>query len=172
MPLAFEEVPANRRARALRGAQDHVDILRRNDPRLIAEDDREAVREVEGLALGQVRLQFGPEVFLSRIGEQVLDDRAACGCFFQGKKRLAGHPAVFLGLLPALGALAQANDDVQPIVAHVERLALALDAIAENSNGFIAEDLLDAFRRIIRALDALLDRGCRCESLSWRGSPM
>ena len=47
---AFEEQPADRRARALRGDQDHVDVLRRHDAGLVAEDDREAVREVQRLA--------------------------------------------------------------------------------------------------------------------------
>ena len=52
--LAFEEQPAHRRARALRGDEDDVDVLRRHDAGLVAVDDAEAVREVERLARGQV----------------------------------------------------------------------------------------------------------------------
>ena len=52
--LAFEEQPADRRARALRGDEDHVDVLGRDDAGLVVVDDAEAVREVERLAGGQV----------------------------------------------------------------------------------------------------------------------
>ena len=49
-PFAFRKMPAHGRARSLGSDQDHIDILRRDDARLIAVDDTEAVREVERFA--------------------------------------------------------------------------------------------------------------------------
>src|SRR5262249_4573755 len=53
--------------------------------------------------------------------------------------------------VPALGLLPLADDDVQTVVLHIERLSAALHAVAENGNGFLAENGLDAVRRIVRA---------------------
>jgi len=48
--------------------------------------------------------------------------------------------------------------NAQAVVAHVERLALALDPVAEDGDRLVPEDLLDAVGRVVGALDALLDR--------------
>ena len=71
-----------------------------------------------------------------------------------GEERLAGHPAVLLRPGPSLAALvALADDDVDAVVLHVERLAAALHAVAEDGDGLVAEDRLELLRRIVRPLD-------------------
>ena len=51
-----------------------------------------------------------------------------------------------------------ADDDVDAVVAHVQRLSAALNAIAQDGHGLVAEHLLEPFRRIIRPLDDRFDR--------------
>ena len=58
--LAFQEQPAHRRARSLRRHEDHVDVLGRHDAGLVLVDDAEAVREIEGFAGRQARLELRP----------------------------------------------------------------------------------------------------------------
>src|ERR1051325_2745699 len=99
--LAFEEEPAHGSPRAFRGDEDDVDVRRRDDAGLVLVDDREAVREVEGLALGKQRLELGPLVLLTGVGEEVLDDGAARGRFLPGEGRLAWGPAIPLRQIPA-----------------------------------------------------------------------
>src|SRR5207245_30389 len=69
------------------------------------------------------------------------------------KERLAGHPAVLHGQVPGARLLALADDDAQAVVLHVERLAAALDAVAEYGHRFVAEDGADLVRRIVAAFD-------------------
>ena len=152
-PAAFKEQPADGRARAFRGDQDHIDVLRRNNAGLVLIDDAEAVREVQRLALGQVRLDHGPLLLLARVGEEVLDDRSAACCFFEGEERPARLPAVLPGEVPTPPALlAQADDDPHAVVLHVERLPATLHAVAEHRDRFVLEDLPDPLRRIVGTL--------------------
>src|SRR5205823_4957937 len=67
----------------------------------------------------------------------------------------AGLPPVFEAELIGLAALALADDHLDAVVAHVERLPAALHAVAEHRDRFVLEDLLDAVERIIGALDGL-----------------
>src|SRR5262249_43810734 len=151
-PLAFEEVPSDRRAGALRRDQNDVDVLGRHHAGLVAEDNAEAVREVQGLTGGQVRLEGRPLLLLAGVGEQVLHDGAAPRRLLQREQRLAGNPAVLLGQLPAAALVAQADDYVEAVVLHVERLAAALDAVAEDGDGFLAQDGPQPLRRIVAPL--------------------
>src|ERR1019366_4103877 len=74
--------------------------------------------------------------------------------FFEGDERFARNPAVLGGELPALAVFfAQADEDVDAVVLHVERLPAALDAVAENGDGLVAQDGLDAFRRKVGPFD-------------------
>ena len=57
------------------------------------------------------------------------------------------------GQVPAAALVALADDDVDAVVLHVERLAAALHAVAEDGDGLVAEDGLDSLRRIVRPLD-------------------
>ena len=60
-------------------------------------------------------------------------------------------------LVVGLAALALADDDLDAVVAHVERLPAALHAVAEHGDGLVLEDLPHAVRRVIGPLDALLN---------------
>src|SRR5207249_2153810 len=93
------------------------------------------------------------------VREQVLHDGALGGGFFRIEECDAGLPAVFEAEVVGLAASALADDDLEAVVAHVERLPAALDAIAEYGDGFILEDLPDLVRRVVRPLDALFDVG-------------
>src|SRR5262249_29884080 len=72
---------------------------------------------------------------------------------FHGEECLARAPAVLHGQVPAHAAFALADDDVNTVVLHVERLASALHAVADDGDRLLAEYLLDSFGRIIRSLD-------------------
>ena len=121
---------------------------------LVFVNNREAVREVERLAGRQVRLQFGPHLFLACIGEQILNDRPLFCCFFRIEERLAGHPAILQTEVVGLAPLALANDHVDAIVPHILRLATALDAVADHGHDFVTEDLLDTIRRVVGTLNS------------------
>ena len=76
------------------------------------------------------------------------------------EKSLAGHPAVLEraapGAVRAL-ALALADDHVDAVVAHVERLGRTLDAVAEHRNRLALEDLLGLLEGEFLARHDLLD---------------
>jgi len=52
------------------------------------------MRKIKSIALFQIGLNLGPEHFLRRVGNKILNDRAALNRFFDGEKSFAGHPAV------------------------------------------------------------------------------
>ena len=118
--------------------------------RLIFVDNAEAVREIESLALGQMRQELGPLLFLACIGKQVLNDRSFGGRFFHRKQSFAGNPAILFGQIPAPSLFALANDDVDAVIFHIQRLAPSLNAIAKHSHRFLAENLLQALRGKVR----------------------
>src|SRR5262249_53499572 len=113
---ALQEQAADGRARALGGDEDNVDVGRRDDAGLLAVDDAEAVREVEGLAFRQVRLERRPVFLLSGVGKQVLDDGALRGGLFEWEERLARLPAVLHRLVPRTRAGPLADDHVDAVV--------------------------------------------------------
>ena len=60
-----------------------------------------------------------------------------------GERDVAGtHPTIFQRLFPTLAVLANADDDVQAIVARVEALSVALRAIADEGKRIIFEVVL------------------------------
>ena len=63
-----------------------------------------------------------------------------CRRFLEGEQRLAGNPAVLDGEVPRLRLLALADDDFDAVVFHVERLAAALHAVAEDGDRLVAQD--------------------------------
>ena len=75
--------------------------------------------EVEGLSLGNERRDRWPCLRLGGIGQKVHDDGALVDGFFDGEKSLAGDPAIFQGLSPALTVLADTNDNVKAIITSV-----------------------------------------------------
>ncbi len=120
--------------------EDHIDIGRGHDARALLVGDAEAVGEIERLARCEVLFDGGPYGDLPGVGEQILDDRGALGGLFDFEERFARHPAVGDGLVPAFRALALADDDVESVVAQVQRLAGALHAVADDGDGFVFED--------------------------------
>ena len=137
---SFEEHPPQRGARSLGGDQDHVHVGRRDDARALLVGDAEPVREVECLAGREVFAERGPHGDLACVGEQVLDDRAALGRLLDAEERLPRYPAVGDGPFPTAGALALAYDDVEAVVAQVERLSGALYAVADDGDRLVFED--------------------------------
>ena len=114
--------------------------------------------EVERLARGEVFFDDGPYGDLPGVGQQVLDDRGALGGLLDVEERFARHPAVGDGLVPALGAFALADDDVEAVVAEVQRLAGALHAVADDGDGLVFEDLEGFFQgEFFAGYDVLFD---------------
>ena len=110
------------------------------------------MRKVQRVARVQAFLDDVPGVLLAGIGQQIHDNGALLGRRLNGKQRLAGHPAVALGQLPAWAALAQADDNVgDAVIAHVEALRAALHAIADDGERVILEDGLVLGRRVVAA---------------------
>ena len=123
-------------------------------------DVAEAVREVERLAGRDVLLDRLPDDGLRGVGREHHDHVALRGGLFDGEERLARHPAVLDRALPArigLRGLALADDHVDAVVPHVERLARTLDAIAKHRDRLALEDLLGLLEREFLARYDFLD---------------
>ena len=114
--------------RALRRDHRDVDVGRRLD---VAEADVEAVPEEDRVAVLEVRLdRLGVELALRRVGRQH-HDQVGLG---RGLGRREHPQALVLGLGPALGALGQADPDVDAGVAQRQRVRVALAAVAEHGD--------------------------------------
>jgi hypothetical protein len=83
---------------------------------------------------------------LPGIREQVLHDGSAPGRLFRRKERLAGNEPVVHRVLPGLAARALPHDDPDAVVAHVERLARPLDAIADHRHHLVLQDFPGALQ--------------------------
>lgn len=94
------------------------------------------------LSLGDLRLDVGPRLGLSRVTEQVHDDGALGDGLVDLKQVLAGDPAILDSILPRLALLPHTNDDVQAVVTEIEALAVALRAVADQSEGVVLEVVL------------------------------
>src|SRR5262249_13346486 len=85
---------------------------------------------------------------------------------------LAGDPAVLDRQVPAARLLALADDHLDAVVLHVQRLAPALDAVADHRHRLRGQDLAELFRWIVAALHhgfghiPDLDLTNRCNSLA------
>ena len=83
-----------------------------------------------------------PFGLLSRIGQKILDD-----CRFADdfpdifEQRFPFHPSVSHCIRPALSALPLTNDDVDPVVAQVQRLGRPLHAVAEDGDRLALQHL-------------------------------
>ena len=70
-----------------------------------------------------------------------MNDRPAAYGFFDVEKRLAGFPAVLHGAVPvALELRRLTDDDLEPVVAQVERLCRPLHAVADDGDDFVLEN--------------------------------
>jgi len=94
------------------------------------------------LSLGELRLDGGPCLALGSITEKVHDDGTLADGLINLEKVLAGNPAVLDRILPRLTVLSDTNDNVQAVVSEVETLAVALRAIADQSEGIVLEVVL------------------------------
>ena len=139
---AAEEIAADIEAGTFRRDHDDVHILRRNDAGLLVVGDREAVREIERVTGFEIGFDGRPDDALGGVGDEEFDDGAALDGFGHREEGLAGHPAVGDGAVPVAFELWRlADDDLEAVVLHVQRLRRALDAVADDSNGFFFEDL-------------------------------
>ena len=98
------------------------------------------MREIQGLARGQVLLHHRPNLDLGGVGYQELDNGTPLASLFNLEQVFAGNPAVCHGFVEGL-ALALAYDHVESVVFQVEGLARTLDTIADNGDNLIFQDL-------------------------------
>jgi hypothetical protein len=94
------------------------------------------------LSLGQLRLDLGPCLALSSIGKQVHDNGGLANRLIDIEQVLARHPSILHSLLPRGTILPHTDDDIETIVAEVEALAVALGAVADESQSVVLEVLL------------------------------
>jgi hypothetical protein len=106
-------------SRTLGGDEDNIHIFGGDDVGVVLKHDGETMGEVEGLSLGNERRNRWPCLRLGGIGQKVHDDSTLVDSLLDGEKSLAGDPAVFQGLSPALTILADTNDDVKAIITGV-----------------------------------------------------
>src|SRR5262249_31786872 len=126
----------------------------------------------------EVLLHNGPDRSLSGIRHQHLDDRSALDRFFDFKEGLAWLPAVFERSIPvALELAGLADNDVEPVVAQVERLGWALDTIPNDGDDFVFEDLARFGHGKLFARDDLFFHAAKinqchnlCSIIRWPGS--
>jgi N-dimethylarginine dimethylaminohydrolase len=112
--------------------------------RILLEVHVETVREQQGCALFDVRLQFLIQGLLSHVGNQHRHELRA----LDGGRRLLHFQTVFLGLVPAI-ALAYPDHYVETAVAQIERVRTTLAAITENGDARSAQGFfIDVFLRI------------------------
>ena len=154
---ALQEEAAQGGAGALRGHHDHIHVRGRDDAGALLVGDAEAMGEIQGLARGQVLLHGGPDRDLGRIGDQELDDGAFLAGLLDLEEVHARDPAVGDGLVIRL-ALALADDDVEAVVFQVQGLSGALDAVADDGDGFVLQDFACVFQgEFLAGHDVLVD---------------
>ena len=131
--LARHVLAADGVAGALRGGHEHVDPGGGHDA-LVA--DVEAVGEGDGLALGEIRRDIGlVHVGLVLVVDQDHDHVGLPGGLRDGQDL----EAVLFRDGPALAALAEPDDHVAAGIPEVQRVGVALRAVADDRDGLAAE---------------------------------
>jgi hypothetical protein len=103
----------------------------------LVEVNRKPVSHHEGLALGE----RPADRFLERLPVHLVRQEDHDDVRHLGGLRHGGDPQpVLLGLRPALRALVEPDDDVQPRVLEVQRVRVALAPIADDGNLLAAEE--------------------------------
>ena len=139
---AGKEVAADGGAGALGRDHDDIHVPGRNDARLVLVGNREAMREVECVPGFQVFLHHWPDSALGGIGDKHLDDRAPADALVNLEQGFARHPAILDGAVPvALEGAGLANDDVEAVVAQVQRLGRPLHAVTNDGDNFVLKHL-------------------------------
>ena len=151
---ASQEVAAYVQAGAFWSNQKYVHIGRRNDFGQVFVNDRKAVAEIKGIACFQVALDLRPAEFLSGVGKQVLNDRSLLNRFFDFEQGFAGDEAVLDGAVPVLHELlGLTDDDVEAVVAQIQRLGRALYAVTDNRDNFVLQNFAGLRQRKLFAGD-------------------
>ena len=102
-------------------------------------------------------LHRGPDRDLGRVGNQELDDGALLAGLLDFEEVHARDPAVGDGLVIRL-ALALADDDIESVVFQVQGLSGALDAVADDGDGFVLQDFACFFQgEFLAGHDVLVD---------------
>lgn len=94
------------------------------------------------LVLGQLGLDLRPRLTLSSIAEEVHNNGTSGDSLIDIKKICAWNPAVLLSLLPRGAILANADDDIETVVAKVETLTVTLRAVTDEGEGIVLEIVL------------------------------
>ena len=156
---AGKEIAAHRGAGALGGHHDDVHVLGRHHAGLLLVGDGEAVREIEGVARLEVLFDQRPDGALGGVRHQHLDDGAPAHGLVDLEQRLARHPAVFDRAVPvALEGAGLADDDLEAVVAQVQRLGRPLHAVADDGDRLALEHLARLGHRELLAGDDLFLR--------------
>ena len=119
---------------------DYIDIGRRNDMGTLLIGNAETMREIERLSGCQIRFDARPNLDLSGIGKQVLDNGGTLASLFDFKKRLTGNPTVGNGLLPCFSAFTLSHNHIETVITQVKALSRALYAITDYRDHLIFED--------------------------------
>jgi hypothetical protein len=128
------ELAAHEVAGPLRRDEADVDLGAGVDQVVV---DREAVREHEQLAGRDPVADLGlPDLGLLLVRQQDHHHVAAAGRLGDRLDR----EAVLLGLVDRIRALTQADDDLDAGVLEVERVGMALGAVAEDGHGLAVEE--------------------------------
>ena len=160
-------------AGTLGSTEDDINICRNIDLGEVLEDGGETVREVQGLGKQRVRtkpaelsltgginylslrdlgLNSGPGLRLGSVREEVHDNGTTTDSLVDLEEVLALNPAILNSILPGLAVLANTNDDIEAVVAKVKTLAVALGAVADESEGIVLEVLQQLLLRPIGTL--------------------
>ena len=126
--------------RTLRSNHDNVDILRRNATCAVRPCDSETMWEIESLTRSEVLLESWPYRHYCSIRKKTHNDSTLLSSLLNREEGLAWYPTVILSLLEGL-ALTLTNDYIETIVAKVTSLSRTLNAITDNSNSLILENL-------------------------------
>ena len=112
------------------------------------------MREVKRIARLEILLHDRPDGALGGVRDQHLDNRAAADGLVDLKQGFARHPAVLHGAVPvALESAGLADDDVEAVVAEIQRLSGALHAVADDGDDLVLEHLAGLGHREFLARD-------------------
>ncbi|KAH3660712.1 hypothetical protein OGATHE_005044 [Ogataea polymorpha] len=155
---ALLEKRSHSSTRTLRSSQDHVNVGWWHNVGQLLEDRRESVGEIQGLSLGEQRLDGRPGLGLSSVRKQVHDDGSLLDGLSDVKQVLTWNPSVLNGSLPRSTILSDTNDDVQTVVSQIQTLAVTLGTVTDQSKSIVLEVLKQLLSWPVSSLvDNLLD---------------
>ncbi len=147
---ASQKIGTHRSAGAFRGRQNHIHKIRWDDAGLITVNDAESMRKIEGISWIQAGFDLRPCGHLTGVGQEKLNNRRFFGGGFQGKQGFSGNKTVGNGPFPGIGAFPLADDDMKPVVFHVQGLPRSLNPISQNGNDLVFQDFFCMTQRKLR----------------------